>query len=292
VESRSPFRGVVRPDAPRSDRTDLDYLPGAALKYQLGERMLVRGAYGMTLARPQIRELAPYDYYDFLRERGVVGNPELRRTFIHNADLRWEWFFGEGEIVAASTFYKRFIDPIELAILDNVTGSSQFRNGTAATNLGGELELRLNLGRLARPLRRFAFDGNLALVRSRIELPPDLTAVRSTRPLAGQSPYVANVSLRFNEDIKGIAAALVYNVVGPRIVDVATLLGDVIPPDIEEATFHSLDFVGGARVGRHMKLKLKIRNILLQKRELRQGDFLIQRAEPGISASFGITVSY
>ena len=32
--------------------------------------MLLRAAYGMTVARPQIRELAPYQYYDFLRDRG------------------------------------------------------------------------------------------------------------------------------------------------------------------------------------------------------------------------------
>ena len=53
--------------------------------------------------------------------------------------------------MAASAFYKRFDDPIELTILDPVTGGSQFRNGTRAQNLGGEFELRLNLGRAGAP---------------------------------------------------------------------------------------------------------------------------------------------
>ncbi len=292
VESRSPFPTGPAAGAMKTDRKDVDYLPGAALKYQLTDQMLLRAAYGLTVARPQIRELAPYDYYDFLRDRSVVGNPNLKRTLVHNADLRWEWFFAEGQIVALSAFYKQFIDPIELTILDNVTGSSKFNNGTSARNLGGELELRFNFGRLTRGLRWFNFDGNLALVQSRIELPANLTAVRSSRPLTGQSPYVTNLSLRFHEETRDVTAALVYNVVGPRISDVATLLGDVIPPDIEERPFHSLDFVGSARAGKHMKVKLKVRNILLQKRELRQGDFLIQRSEPGISASLGLTVAY
>lgn len=292
VASRSPFPGRVVTDGPKTDRTDVDYLPGGAFKYQLSRTMILRAAYGLTVARPQIRELAPYDYYDFLRDRGVVGNPQLKRTRIHNADLRWEWFFADGQVLAASAFFKEFRDPIELAVLDNVSGSSQFRNGTRARNIGAEVELRLGLGHLARALRWFTFDGNVSLIRSRIELPAELTAVRSNRPLAGQSPYVANVALRFNEDNQGVTAALVYNVVGPRISDVATLLGDVIPPDIEESALHSLDFVGSVKAGPHMKVKLKLRNLLYQRRELWQGNFLIQRADPGISASLGLSINY
>ncbi len=297
VESRSPFSTQVGANIKRTDRTDVDYLPGGALKYQLGERMLFRTAYGMTVARPQIRELAPYQYYDFLRDRGVEGNPDLERTLVHNADLRWEWFFADGEILAASAFYKRFSDPIELTILDPVTGGSQFRNGERAQNLGGELELRLNLGRLGSALRPLNFDANVALVRSRIELPDELSrAVRGDRPLAGQAPYVANLSLRFFEEQRGVTAALVYNVVGPRLADVATVVataaGNIIPPDIEEQPFHSLDLVASLETGNHVKLKLKVRNLLWQHRELRQGDFLIQRTEPGLSVSLGATISY
>jgi outer membrane receptor protein involved in Fe transport len=293
VSSSSPFQGSTAADIKGTDRTDVDYLPGAALKYQLTERMLLRAAYGMTVARPQIRELAPYQYYDFLRDRGVEGNPDLERTLIHNADLRWEWFFDEGQVAAASLFYKNFINPIELTILDSVTGGSRFQNGNRAQNVGAEFEFRLNLGRIASALRLFNLDSNLALVRSRIELPPELSrAVRGNRPLAGQSPYVANLSLRFSEPGRGVTVALVYNVVGTRIADVAARLGNIIPPDIVERPFHALDLVSSVEVGPNLKLKLKVRNILLQKRELRQGDFLIQRMEPGISASLGAAYSY
>ena len=297
VESRSPFSSQAMVNGKRTDRTDVDYLPGGALKYQLSERMLFRAAYGMTVARPQIRELAPYQYYDFLRDRGVEGNPDLKRTLIHNADLRWEWFFDEGQILAASAFYKRFSNPIELTILDPVTGGSQFRNGTRAQNVGAEFEMRLNMQRLSERLRWFNFDANVALVRSRIELPPELArAVRGDRPLAGQSPYVANLSLRFFEERRGVTASLVYNVVGPRIADVATLVataaGNIIPPDIEERAFHALDLVASLETSNHVKLKLKVKNILWQHKELRQGDFLIQRTEPGIGVSLGATISY
>ena len=187
VESRSPFGGQPASDIKRTDRTDTDYLPGAALRYQLTPGMLLRGAYGLTVARPQIRELAPFRFYDFLRDRNIVGNPDLERTLIHNADLRWEWFFDEGQVVAASVFYKRFTNPIELTILDILSGESRFENGSRAQSVGAELELRLNLERVARGLRWFNLDTNLALIRSRIELPPELArVVRGVRPLAGQ----------------------------------------------------------------------------------------------------------
>ncbi|HEY0714458.1 MAG TPA: carboxypeptidase regulatory-like domain-containing protein [Polyangia bacterium] len=300
VDSHSPFQPAGGPTSKKTSRTDVDHLPGAALKLQVSPKLVVRSAYGLTVARPQIRELAPYQYYDFLRDRGVEGNPDLKRTRIHNLDLRGEWFFAEGQIVALSAFYKRFSSPIELTIIDNVGGGTRFNNGTRAQNLGAEAEMRLNLGRVAQGLRFFDLDANLALVRSRIELPPNLALIaRGSRPVAGQSPYVANLSLRFFKEtdssaqrFRSVTAALVYNVVGRRIAEVATLLGDFIPPDIEEQTFHSLDFVGSYAHGKHLKLKLKVRNLLLQRRELKQGAFLIQSVDPGISASLGLSVSY
>ncbi len=301
VDSFSPFRreGEARPVG--TDRSDLDYLPGGALKYQLTEKHVLRAAYGMTVARPLIRELASFAYYDFLRDRSVVGNPGLKRTLIQNMDLRWEWFFAEGQIIAASAFYKDFTNPIELAIVESIDGGAQFRNGESARSLGGEFEMRFNLGRFSQALRSFDFDGNIALVRSRIVLPANQAdKVRGERPMYGQAPYVANLSLRFFKERKetgrSVTAALVYNVVGPRISEVATITqtgaGRVLPPDIEEQPFHSLDFVGSAAVSKSLKVKLKVRNLLWQRRQLQQGSFLIQETDPGIAASLGLSLSY
>jgi hypothetical protein len=298
VTSRSPFAASI-PDAMvvRTERTDVDYLPGGALKYQLTPKTLLRAAYGMTVSRPQIRELAPFQFYDFIRERNIEGNPKLKRTLIHNADLRWEWFFGEGEIAAASAFYKRFINPIELQIKDVESGNSVFINAEGAWNLGGELEFRLGLARVTRSLRWFYLDSNVALIRSRIELPPgESAAVQSSRRLFGQSPYVVNVSLRFHEDRRDVTAALVYNVVGPRITDagvaVQGLTGVQFFPDVEEQPFHSLDFVASAQVWERVKLKLKVKNILLQDEELRQGSHLVRQRAVGLSVSAGLVLAY
>ena len=42
-----------------------------------------------------------------------VGNPDLKRSVIHNYDLRAELYPGLSELVAVSAFYKDLVDPIE-----------------------------------------------------------------------------------------------------------------------------------------------------------------------------------
>lgn len=294
VASRSPFADentMAQSAMNRTDRTDLDVLPGAALKYALSDAMLLRAAYGITLSRPQVRELAPYGYYDFLRDRIISGNPRLDTATIHNADVRWEWFFAEGQIAAISGFHKRFLNPIELQIIDAATLDSQYQNARGATSLGTELELRSELGTLARALRWFSLGGNLSLIRSRIDL-EDTGATRTQRPLAGQSPYVANLSLRFSEPVTGLSLGLIYNVVGPRIVDVGGRINELILPDVEEQAFHSLDFVAGWSAGKHLRFRLRARNLLLQRRVLKQGSMVAQELNPGTTFSFSVGYDY
>ncbi len=295
VQSKSPFAAENTPAVLamyRTERTDTNVLPSAALKYTIGGSMLIRAAYAMTLSRPQVRELAAYDYYDFLRDRRIVGNPELKTATIHNADLRWEWFFGEGQLAAISGFYKRFLDPIELQLISNGDElNSQYQNAKGATNFGGELELRSELERLHRRLQRFSLGGNLSLIRSRIEV-VDTGATRSVRRLAGQAPYVINMSLRFAVPEAKLSLGLVYNVVGPRITDVGIRTSDLILPDVEEQAFHSLDFVGSKGLGKHFSLKLKLRNLLLQNRILKQGSLVAQELRPGITVSMGLGYDY
>jgi outer membrane receptor protein involved in Fe transport len=295
VQSKSPFAEENTPMVLamyKTERTDTDVLPSAALKYTIGESMLIRAAYATTLSRPQVRELAAYDYYDFLRDRRIIGNPQLKTATIHNADLRWEWFFGEGQLAAVSGFYKRFIDPIELQLISNNDElNSQYQNAKGATNYGGELELRSELGPLARALRRFSLGGNLSLIRSRIEV-VDTGATRSVRRLAGQAPYVINLSLRFAVPEAKLSLAAVYNVVGPRITDVGIRSSDLILPDVEEAAFHSLDLVGSVALAKHLSLKLRARNVLLQSRVLKQGSLIAQELRPGMTISMGLGYEY
>ncbi|MFK7984694.1 MAG: outer membrane beta-barrel protein [Sandaracinaceae bacterium] len=293
VASFSPFPEERDEEAAlRTDRVDIDVLPGLAARFELADRMYLRAAYGMTAGRPNIRELAPYQYYDFIRDRNVSGNPDLQRALVQNADVRWEWFFGEGEMIAISAFYKYFDDPIELQIRNQQTYDSQYINADEAHNLGGEIEIRINLSHVHESMRVLSINGNLTAMWSTVRLPNELSgAVSSERALVGQSPYVANLSLVFDEPDSGLGASLVYNVTGPRITDVGTRVGQTILPNIERAPFHSLDATASLRFADHFRLRMRVRNLLMQVQEFNQGDFSTQTVEPGLSGSLSLTYS-
>ena len=122
-------------------------LPALATILSVSENQSLRLAYGATVARPLVREFAPFLSQDFVRGRGVQGNPDLLRTYIHNYDLRWEHFLSTTEVMALSAFYKTFLHPIERVIIDT-NGNIRYANVDGATNYGLELELRLNLSRV------------------------------------------------------------------------------------------------------------------------------------------------
>lgn len=283
-----------------TDRTDIDVLPGGSLRLQVADGMFLRAAYGMTVRRPNIRELAPYQYYDFIRDRNINGNPDLQRTLIQNADLRWEWFFGEGEILAFSAFYKYIDQPIELQIQNPTTFDSEFINASFAHNVGGEVELRFNFRHFAPELSVLSFSGTFAMVWSEVTVPDSESGVAaSNRQMFGQSPYVANLSLVLDEPETGLSASVNYNLTGPRLTDVGTLAGDIRIPGIERRAFHSLDVILGWRFEEHWRLRLKLRNLLFQSQEFVRpsegdygGGFLTQRIDPGMSVSIGLGFEY
>jgi hypothetical protein len=296
LRSQSPFESEnTAPDAITSTtRTDVDVLPAASVRLEIVDDVVLRGAYGMTVARPQTREIAPYQYYDFVRDLNVSGNPDLARTLIQNADLRLEWFIGAGEILAVSAFYKYFDQPIELQIGNASTYDSQFLNAEAAHNVGGEVEARVSLGRITEALQNFSIGGNLALVYSEVSFADgDAGAVRAQRPLYGQAPYVANLSLSFDHPETGIAASLIYNVVGPRLALVGARVGaDGILPDRYTTPFHRLDFVFDWTFEEHWKLRFKIRNLLYQREGETTANLRTERMLAGMTMSLGLTYSY
>jgi outer membrane receptor protein involved in Fe transport len=280
----SPFaQAMVAP--PGVERSNTHFLPGINAVYAVTPRMNLRAGYSFTLARPQFRELAPFLYYDFSRRRAVSGNPELVDTRIHNADVRWELFPGEREVLAASVFYKRFIDPIEVVVVNSAQQDLSFANADGATAIGFELEGRLQLGRFSRALSDFRLGANLTLIRSSIELGQEASLqTNKERPLQGQSPYVINVDFGWARRAWGIEASVLYNVYGSRIAEV----GIEGLPDVYEQPFHRLDLSFAQDLGSGMKLKLGGTNLLDQAVVVKQGPVTVQHYEPGVTVSASI----
>jgi hypothetical protein len=69
-------------------------------------------------------------------------------------------------------------------------------------------------------------------------------------------------------------------------------VANLILPDVEERAFHSLDLLSSWGLGKHLKLSLKVRNLLMQKRVLQQGSLVVQVLNPGLSGSLGLSYEY
>jgi hypothetical protein len=90
------FSGAYNADSLGNVKPLFPVLPSINLIYSLNETMNLRASYSQSMSRPEFREVSPFFYYDFVRDANLSGNVNLLQTFIHNADLRYEWFLGKG----------------------------------------------------------------------------------------------------------------------------------------------------------------------------------------------------
>lgn len=242
----------------RAELRSTDLLPSVSLIYSATEKTKFRAAVTRTLARPQVRELAPFAYSDYFSGRENGGNPELELTHITNADLRFEYFPSLREVAAFSIFYKNFKDPIEPVIVPPTIGT--FANTEGANVIGAELEGRKHLDFLSERLRDFSVIANLTFAHSRIQIGEqgDSPLTNSSRPLSQQAPYVLNFALDYTTDTSGTGVRVLYNVVGPRIVEVGTRGLE----DVYEQPRHLVDLTLSQDFAKHFQAKLTARNIL------------------------------
>jgi outer membrane receptor protein involved in Fe transport len=281
-----PVASLREDEAESTERTDTDPLPAGSAIVSFSDEMSVRLAYGGTVARPLVRELAPFRVQDFIRRRTVQGDPDLRRTYIHNFDVRWELFPSQTEVFAASVFYKIFLDPIEAVVPE--VHSLTYANIESARNYGVELEARVTLDRVSDALKNLVVTANFAWIESEITMTDEqrMQATSARRPLAGQSPYVANLSLGYGVPDTSLSLNLFYNVFGRRILEV----GRNGLPDAYEEPFHSLDFTASYQLHDNWTLGASATNLLLQEAVVNQGGLDTSRIDRGMS--FGVRLGF
>jgi len=148
----------------------LDVLPSLNLVYNMMGNMNLRLSYGKTLARPSFKEKSETSIYDPIEDRRFSGNIGLEPTQIHNADIRWEYFFTPGEMFSLSGFYKYFINPIELVSGRTDSREVQPQNSDEATVIGGEFEFRKNLGFIGEGFNNLSIGSNLTYVVSALKM--------------------------------------------------------------------------------------------------------------------------
>lgn len=240
-----------------------DYLPSINLTYALNGNTNIRASATQTVSRPELREIAPFAYIDFVTGSELAGNPELEQSLIQNYDLRYEIFPNAGEVAALSLFYKHFDQPIERVIVPTITGpvpQYTFANAMGgAYDYGMELEVRKKLDFISHKLSNFTFNGNLTLVNSKVNLEGLESAVsQKERRLQGQSPYTINVGLYYDNYDLGLSSNLLYNQFGDKISEV----GSIGFSDIYEQGRAIFDFSISKTFLHNFEGKFTIRDIL------------------------------
>ncbi len=235
-------------------RDTVNLFPSANLAVNISSTSLVRLTYGMSVNRPEFREMAPFYFVDFDQNAGIYGNEDIKSAYIHNVDLRYELYPGSSETFNAGIFYKYFINPIEVAIRGNNPTQFSFANISSAYSFGLETEARKNLGFLSDRLKKLTAVVNLSLIRS---------SVAFDRPLQGQSPYIVNIGLFWQDNDRGLMASMVYNRIGKRIIAV----GRPSPnswesiPDIYEMPRNETDLAISKKIGRNLEIKAGIKDL-------------------------------
>lgn len=292
----------------------LNIFPSIALTYDLSDRSLLRLTYGMTVNRPEFREIAPMLFYDFELKAGVRGNPDLKNSYINNFDFRYEFYPSPAESFMIGAFYKKFKNPIESTVIPAGSGLDYtFTNAESATNYGIEVELKKsfisfeNKSNFLRYFKNFSLVANAALIKSEVQF--NDKRLEKNRSLQGQSPYIVNAGIFYQKEKIGLTVNLLYNIIGKRIVTVGNPYQNT--PDVYEMQRHLADLTISKKIGEHILIKASVQDIFNNKVIFRQiinfnkdingdgiGDGDVQRVQdmksyaPGTYFSLGFSANF
>lgn len=250
-------------------RDTVNFFPSSVLTYSLNQKNTLRLSYGLSINRPEFREIAPFYFVDFDLNAGIKGNTELKQAYIHNYELRYELYPSSGENLSISAFYKNFVDPIETIIMGNNPTQYSFDNVKSATCYGFETDIRKSLDFIDL-LKNFSITLNGAIMKSKVHFAEG--ELFRDRPLQGQSPYIFNTGIFYQNQNKGLTVSLMYNVIGERIIAVGrpspNKWEDI--PDIYEKSRNLIDLSITKEFGKYLEAKLSVKNLLNSKVIYRQ----------------------
>ncbi len=261
----------------RINSVQTDLLPSINLVYSINNKQNLRLSYSKTLNRPEFRELAPFLFRDYTIKYSVFGDTSLRRASIDNFDFRYEFFPGKAQLLSTSLFYKKFIDPIELISVTNQEKTLSYRNSPSASILGAEFEIRALLGSLFHSsinsiLNKITIFSNYTFIQSKVNLEVKDTSnfyYKNGRVMQGQSPYVINAGITYQDDNHNFSSTVSLNQYGQRIFLAsngdALQNGQLIEPNLWENSRTQLDVqFTKSFPSKNLDLKLTVKDLLAQ----------------------------
>jgi outer membrane receptor protein involved in Fe transport len=252
--------------------TKNDFLPSVNFVYSVTSKTNLRLSYSNTVNRPEFRELAPFLFFEYVSQNTISGYDSIVRAKVKNYDFRFEFYPGKAQLFSASAFYKDFTNPIELIFIPGITNQAVYVNATSANVYGIEAEFRTLLSTVFSSknesglLSKITISANAALMKSAVKIDRlfsiEPERLVTNRALQGQSPYLINSSLNYNDDKLGLSSTISVNRVGDRIY-IAGIKNEIA--DIYEKARTVVDFqVVKFLMKRKLELKLTARDILAQ----------------------------
>lgn len=288
---------------------DRDFFPSVNSTFKISDKQQIRLSYGRSVNRPEFREVSPSVYYDFDLVSSVQGNADLKSCYIHNVDLRYEFYPSGSEQVTVAAFYKHFNNPIEWTY--TVAGGTDlvysYENAGSANNFGLEVDVRKDLSFIGLPGFSWSFNG--ALIRSRVKFMDG--SRNENRPMQGQSPYLVNTGIFYRDSRHQLSLALLYNRIGKRIIGVGRGEGSAGSednariPDSYEMPRNAIDLTFSKMFGSHLELKASVKDLLAehvsykQFAEVAHGDGTVREVEqitrrykPGRNVGLSVTYKF
>jgi len=270
----APVQGVV---------DEASFLPSLGINWFYTDDQQLRFAVSQTVARPDFKEASNAVYFDNEFNVRIRGNKDLTISDVFNADLRWEWYFGDNEQdnLSVALFYKEMTDPIERVVqpASGTAGNTRtFQNSDQAELYGMEVEGRKEF------LLTDDYDQTLFVSFNVAYIESEVTAGnQDTRALQGQPEYTSNLVIGYDNLEYGQQLTLLYNHNGASIADVGVLGA----PDVYLEPRGELNLVYRYDISEAATLKARIENLLDQKVEYTQGGQVFQRYDKGTTFQVG-----
>ena len=199
------------------DKKITDLLPAFIVSYNINEKNKLKASLCQSVIRPDMRELSNFSFLNRYNSTTWEGNPEIIRSKITGADFKYEFFPNGLNLFSVSLFYKYIEKPLEQVLkggAEDYLNVYVLRNSEFANNYGFELEVKQKLGD-KNYLENFLFYGNFLFQQSKVK--DDRTGL-SNRPIQGQSPYLINCGILFQEPQSKVRIDVFYNRIGRQIV--------------------------------------------------------------------------
>lgn len=272
IEQYIYFASLLAPDGSGSTYSPVKFLPSLIAKYKLDEKQNLKFAASNTYTLPQFKEKVKILFQEVGQD--YEGNDKLYASTNYNADLSWELYPSNDELISVTAFGKLIQNPINEMFTNSSSGNITYANtGDKAVVTGIELEFRKNIFEIENEnnlKEKLAFGFNGSYMYQDQDLNNNKVLIENgfganftfkNSKLSGASDLLANADISFSKEFKNdkdITATLTYAYVSDKLAVIGTSeRGNLIDKSISR-----LDFILKSNLTKNLKVGLSYKNIL------------------------------